>query len=149
MQLYNEQPETNGKILLLSNDISELNAGVDPLRLRAVGSLDIWDVSDPEDPQPLARLQLPKREHIWTCVADCEYANGAGGSIVERDSRAPSPSLPGDLPWLDCPRGLLDRRAVGAEVAGSSPVVSWSAPTPRIDSQTHASVAQSGRALGS
>lgn len=98
VQLFNEQPDTNGRILLLSNDISQLDAGIDPLRLRGIGSLDIWDVRDPEAPQPLASLQLPKREHIWTCVFDCEYAYGAGGSIVDLSDPA-NPQIVGD--WAE------------------------------------------------
>lgn len=97
-QVYNEQPDTNGKTLLLSSDISEVDAGADPLRLSGIGSLEIWDVDDKENPAHLASLELPKREHIWTCVADCEYAYGAGGSIVDLGDPA-NPKIVGD--WAE------------------------------------------------
>lgn len=98
VQLFNEQPDTNGRILLLASDMSEVDAGIDPPRLRGVGSLEIWDVSDKAHPQHLASLELPAREHIWTCVADCEYAYGAGGAIVDlRDPR--NPAIVGD--WAE------------------------------------------------
>lgn len=98
VQLFNEQPDTNGKILLLANDTKSVDAGVDPLRLRGVGALDIWDVTDKKNPRQLASLALPKREHIWTCVLDCEYAYGAGGSIVDLSDPA-NPKIVAD--WVE------------------------------------------------
>lgn len=95
---FNEQPETNGKFLLLSNDMKKIDAGVDPPRLAGVGSLEVWDVRDPRNPQHLASLEMPKREHQWTCVFDCDYAYGAGGAIVDL-SHPEDPRIVGD--WTD------------------------------------------------
>ena len=95
VQAFNEQPDTNGKVLLLSNDTSALDAGIDPPRLRTAGTLEIWDVRDKTSPQHLASLPLPKREHIWTCVLDCAYAYGGGGAIVDLSDPA-SPTIVGD-----------------------------------------------------
>lgn len=108
-QVFNEQPDTNGSILVLANDLSSVDAGIDPLRLRAVGSLEVWDVRDPAAPRHLASLPLAKREHIWTCVLDCEYAYGAGGSIVDLGDPS-APRIVAD--WTDG----LPRRPTPSEV---------------------------------
>jgi hypothetical protein len=95
VQLFNEQPDTNGQILLLPSDSSTVDAGASPLRLALRGELQVWGVQDKTDPELLARLPLTRREHIWTCVLDCAYAYGAGGAIV--DLTTPSrPQLVGD-----------------------------------------------------
>lgn len=79
--LFNEKPQTNGKILLLSRDQS--------------GVLEIWDVRDKTAPALLTTYTDPGRNHIWECVLDCKYAYGARGGIL--DLRDPSsPELVGD-----------------------------------------------------
>lgn len=71
-----EHPSTNGEILLMANDM--------------FGELLIWDVSDPTDPEPLATHKPTRGDHIWECVADCRYAYGSHGTIVDlRDPAAP------------------------------------------------------------
>jgi hypothetical protein len=105
VQIINEQPDTNGRILLLSNDARTVDAGVTPPRLAAVGELQVWDVAGErkEDPVLLGRLPLNRREHIWTCVLDCEYAYGAAGSIVSLADPS-NPKLVGDWSMLVTPK---------------------------------------------
>lgn len=77
-QLINEHPSTNGKILLLSDDVPDR-------------TLQVWDVSDPAAPEQLSTLTTTATEHIWTCVLDCEWAYGSAGSIVDlRDPTKPA-----------------------------------------------------------
>jgi len=102
VQLYNEQPDTNGSILLLTSDSAGVDAGADPLRLRMLGELQVWDVRDKTDPVLLSRLPLSRREHMWTCVLDCRYAYGAGGGIVDLQDPA-EPRLVGDWSTLVTP----------------------------------------------
>ena len=96
-QLYNEQPDTNGRILLLANDAKAVEVGINPPSLRSAGSLEVYDVTDKTKPVRLAGLLLSKREHIWTCVLDCTYAYGARGAIVDLADPA-NPKLVGD--WI-------------------------------------------------
>lgn len=98
-QLYNEQPDTNGTILILTSDSAGVDAGIDPPRLRAKGELQVWDVRDKTDPVLLSRLPLPRREHMWTCVLDCRYAYGAAGAIVDLQDPA-TPRIAGDWSLL-------------------------------------------------
>lgn len=94
--LYNEQPQTNGEILLISRDFQWLFLPTE--HARGGGVLDIWDVSDPEDPVLLStyesRLTAPfrtERDHLWTCILDCSYAYSAGGTILDlRDPANPT-----------------------------------------------------------
>ena len=78
-----EDVDTNGKILLLSDD-----SGLDKLH--------VWDVRDKAAPVKLAELpDMP--DHTFSCVFDCRWAYGARGSIV--DLRKPSrPKLVGN--WM-------------------------------------------------
>lgn len=92
--LYNEQPQTNGEILLLSRDVQYIPPTE---HAREGAELEIWDVSDPADPQPLSTYQarlvdtfVAERDHLWTCVLDCTYAYSAGGTILDlTDPSAP------------------------------------------------------------
>lgn len=65
----NEVPQTNGAILLLSNDLE--------------GVLNVWDVSDKDAPAQIGSFQSPRGDHIWTCVFDCAYAYGSHGTILD------------------------------------------------------------------
>ena len=85
--LWNERPQTNGEILLVSRDVQYLPPTE---QARGGGVLEIWDVSDPRLPTPLATYESElvgdfdtHRDHIWTCVLDCAYAYGAGGTILD------------------------------------------------------------------
>lgn len=80
IQFANEDVDTNGSILLLSGD-------------QVGGNLYVWDVSEKQAPVKLA--ELGARDHTFSCVLDCTWAYGAGGSIV--DLRDPTdPQLAGN-----------------------------------------------------
>ncbi len=84
----NEDVDTNGKILLLSNQDTPVATG-----------LEVWDVRDRKDPTLLGRLQALK-DHTFSCVLDCKWAYGSRGAIVDlRDPTAPN--LAGS--WGDSP----------------------------------------------
>lgn len=68
-QFPNEDVDTNGKILLISDQ-------------QVQATLQIWNVEDKEDPVLLATMDN-MRDHTFTCVLGCRYAYGAGGSIVD------------------------------------------------------------------
>jgi hypothetical protein len=87
----NEDVDTNGKILMISNQ-------------QVGGTFEVWSVEDKSAPVKLATLD-GIRDHTFTCVLRCTYAYGAGGSII--DLRRPSePRLagywnPGASPGFD------------------------------------------------
>lgn len=87
--VYNEQPQTNGEILLVSRDARYLPPapGVVPPGSGG-GALEIYDVRDKEDPRHLATYESVVRDHLWACVLDCAYAYSASGTIL--DLREPS-----------------------------------------------------------
>lgn len=77
-QLLNEEPETNGDILLLSHD------------QQPAAELHVWDVRDPRSPEPITEFATRVNQHMFTCVLDCAYAYGARGAIIDlRDPSAP------------------------------------------------------------
>ena len=68
-QFVNEDVDTNGEIMLLSDD-------------RGQQKFHVWDVSDPTKPVKLAEMPgMP--DHTFACVLDCTWAYGAGGSIID------------------------------------------------------------------
>ena len=71
-QFPTEDVDTNGKILLLSNDQA-------PARL--VG-FQVWDVSNKADPVKLGAIP-ELRDHTFSCVLDCTWAYGSRGSIID------------------------------------------------------------------
>lgn len=74
----NEDVDTNGKLLLLSNQDTPVATG-----------LEVWDVTDKEDPSLLGRVEGLK-DHTFSCVFDCKWAYGSRGSIIDlRDPAAP------------------------------------------------------------
>ena len=82
-QFPTEDVDTNGEILLLSNDQA-------PAQL--VG-FQVWDVSDKADPVKLGSI-AGLRDHTFSCVFDCTWAYGSRGSII--DLRDPdNPKLAG------------------------------------------------------
>ncbi len=84
IQFINEDIDTNGEILLLTDE-----------RLRRI--LHVWDVSDKAKPVKLAELE-GMIDHSFACVFDCTWAYGAGGDII--DLRDPAnPKLAGR--WID------------------------------------------------
>ena len=72
VQFPTEDVDTNGKILLLSNDQA-------PARL--VG-FQVWDVSNKADPVKLGAI-AELRDHTFSCVLDCTWAYGSRGSIID------------------------------------------------------------------
>lgn len=68
--LFNEEPDTDGEILLLTRDVPS------PV-------LDIWDVSDPTAPARITTYALDRTDHMWTCVLSCRYAYGGRGTILD------------------------------------------------------------------
>lgn len=80
VQVINEGPSTNGEILLLADD----NDGI-------LGILQVWDVRDKTEPVLISELPYENPDHIWTCVLDCAFAYGSGGTIVDlADSADPA-----------------------------------------------------------
>ena len=70
--LSQEDPDTNGKILLLD--------AVNPSAPSA-NKLLVIDVSDKTAPKVVGSLATT--DHTWTCVADCTYAYGRTGGIID------------------------------------------------------------------
>lgn len=108
--IFNEQPDTNGKILILTRDYPDT-------------TLEVWDVADKAAPAKLADVALPKPDHMWTCVLFCRYAYGGRGTIVDLRDPA-SPEIVGD--WA---KGLTIERyhaieevAPGRVMTGTRPV---------------------------
>ena len=116
-QLINENPQTNGKILLLSND----NIG---------RTLDIYDVTDKTAPRKIASYADQLRNHIWECVLDCNYAYGATGSILDLSDPA-KPQRVGDWTGVKRPTGFhsIEEVAPGLVLTGSQPVLLLDART--------------------
>lgn len=127
--VYNEQPQTNGEILLISRDVQYLPPNE---HQRGGGVLDIYDVSDPRKPEYLSTYESElvgeyksHRDHLWTCIRDCAYAYGAGGTILDLSDPA-APTKVGD--WRE--RAPVDeedvhyiaRVAPGIVMTGSNPM---------------------------
>jgi len=75
VQFPNEDVDTNGRILLISNELR--------------GIVQVWDVEDKAAPTKIAEL-TDIRDHTLTCVRDCRWAYGAGGTILDlRDPANP------------------------------------------------------------
>lgn len=121
--LYNEQPQTNGEILLLSLDAQYLPRA--PGAPAAGGVLEIWDVRDKTAPKRIGQYLSTMRDHLWTCLADCTYAYSAFGTIVDLRDPA-SPTKVGD--WRSAagvvPRLMhhIDEVAPGRVLVGSVPM---------------------------
>lgn len=86
-QFANEDVDTNGEILLMSDDSGRK-------------ALHVWDVSDPRAPVEIATLP-GMLDHTFSCVLDCRWAYGARGTIVDlHDATRPevagawAPALP-------------------------------------------------------
>jgi hypothetical protein len=75
-----EDPDTNGKILLTSEE----------------GAVEVIDVRDKTAPKFLAKLPESSgftAQHTISCVLDCSYAYGSGGTIIDlRDPANPKPA---------------------------------------------------------
>ena len=74
-QFPNEDVDTNGEILLVSNEVG--------------ATLQIWDVENKTSPVLLAEME-DLNDHTFTCVFDCSWAYGSRGAIVDlRDPAKP------------------------------------------------------------
>jgi len=71
--LGQEDPDTNGEILLI--DAIDPNAANNGARMLVI------DVKDKTAPKVIGSVAVT--DHTWTCVADCTYAYGRTGSIVD------------------------------------------------------------------
>ena len=74
----NEDPDTNGKILLTSSE----------------GAVEVIDVSDKTNPHFIAKL-AGRSQHTISCILDCTWAYGSDGSILDLRDPA-SPKLAGN-----------------------------------------------------
>lgn len=125
--LYNEQPQTNGDILLLSLDLSwgPSVPGAPPGAPAGGRVLEIYDVSDKSDPQHIGRYTSAQWDHLWTCLDDCRYAYSAYGTILDLTDPT-NPQRIGD--WRDRaganPRLLhhITEVAPGRVMVGSVPM---------------------------
>jgi hypothetical protein len=71
--LAQEDPDTNGKILLV--DAVDPNAPGNGARLIVV------DVRDKANPKVIGNVAVT--DHTWTCFSDCRYAIGRTGPIID------------------------------------------------------------------
>ena len=69
VNFVSEDPDTNGEILLLSDE-----------RVRKV--VQVWNVSDKRNPTLLAEVP-DMLEHTMGCVLDCTWGYGPGGAIID------------------------------------------------------------------
>ncbi|MGI8774334.1 MAG: LVIVD repeat-containing protein [Actinomycetota bacterium] len=108
--LYNEQPDTNGEIAILTQDVPR-------------SELQIWDVSDPTLPEKIATLPSGRSDHMWTCVLNCRYVYGGRGTIVDLKDPT-SPEVVGDWSTSARPNAYhaIEEVAPGIILTGSSPV---------------------------
>lgn len=75
----NEDIDTNGKVLLLSNQDTPVATG-----------LEVWDVRDVKNPSLLGRVEGLK-DHTFSCILDCKWAYGSRGAIIDlRDPSSPA-----------------------------------------------------------
>lgn len=112
--VFNEQPNTDGKILLLTKDVPE-------------PTLNIFDVKDKANPSLLAEVALPTTDHMWTCVLGCRYAYGGRGTIVDLRDPA-SPRIVGN--WAS---GLFVSRFHAIEEVARGRVMTGSVPVYYLD----------------
>lgn len=81
--LAQEEPDTNGKILLVNAYNPSSPGGP-----AATGDLYVVDVKDPAAPAIVGSVAVT--DHTWTCVLDCKYAIGRTGHVVDlRDPTKP------------------------------------------------------------
>jgi hypothetical protein len=90
--IVEEDPETNGEILLISSYTDSTRGLPGPLSV-----LYVLDVSDKA--KPFIRSQVQgAQQHTWSCVLDCTWGYGNGGVIADlRDPDAPKRSA---INWL-------------------------------------------------
>jgi hypothetical protein len=93
-----EDPDTNGEILLISS-YTDSTRGIEPL-----SRLFVVDVSDKTSPYIRSEV-LSAQQHTWSCVLDCTWGYGSNGVIADlRDLDAPVKS---EVSWLSVVREQL------------------------------------------
>jgi hypothetical protein len=124
-----EDPDTNGRVLIVSN--------TDTL---------VYDVSDKSHPNLVGRL-AGVDQHTMSCVLDCKWVYGSGGAII--DLRDPTkPKLAGQ--WNDAAGVALDSTHDVTEVSPGL-VVTSSQPMLVLDARqdpVHPTVLATGRTPG-
>jgi hypothetical protein len=79
----NEEVPTNGKILAISNDWFDLMPScTQGTELNVTSCLQLFDVRDPANIKELPAVPQ-NGDHTSTCVLDCSYLYGSGGSITD------------------------------------------------------------------
>lgn len=86
--LGQEDPDTNGQILLVD--------AIDPDNPTPFSQLQVVDVSDVTNPHIVGTLATS--DHTWTCVAECTFAYGRTGGIVDLTDPA-NPTEAGN--WME------------------------------------------------
>jgi LVIVD repeat-containing protein len=71
--LMQEDPDTNGEILIMN--------GVDPAATGSGNRFLVIDVSDKAAPRVIGSVVTD--DHTWTCIADCSYAIGRTGGVID------------------------------------------------------------------
>ncbi|MGH2711438.1 MAG: LVIVD repeat-containing protein [Actinomycetota bacterium] len=71
--LMQEDPDTNGKVLIMS--------GVDPTAPSNGNRFLVIDVTNKTAPAVIG--SLASDDHTWSCIADCTYAIGRTGGIID------------------------------------------------------------------
>jgi hypothetical protein len=79
--LAQEEPDTNGKILLVNAYNPQGPGGP-----TATGALLVIDVSDKASPTIVGSMNVS--DHIWSCLLDCRYAIGRTGHILDLEDPA-------------------------------------------------------------
>jgi hypothetical protein len=87
-QFENEDVESNGKIMLFSEETPN-------------ETLHVWDVEDKTNPVEIATLE-GAGSHTSTCIFNCKWALGSNGNIT--DLRNPSKGKLQKVKWTDSPK---------------------------------------------
>lgn len=83
--LMQEDPDTNGKVLIMN--------GVDPAAPSNGNRFLVIDVANKSAPRVMG--SLASDDHTWSCIADCTYAIGRTGGIIDLTNPA-SPKTVGN-----------------------------------------------------
>lgn len=129
----NEDVDTNGSILLMSQASAPTFAGKQPVRTatgvqRDPSLLHVVDVRDKTAPRVLATLP-GGGDHTISCLLDCTWAYGASGYVIDlRDPAAPRIS---DHSWLTS-AGLDSSFFAAHDLVEVSPGIMLSASIPML-----------------